>query len=165
MGTNKDYVIKQIETYWSHDSLSLYKIWTCLVELFLSYSRNNPTSTNIWKVLSLTVKGLWKVVMTKRAQMKLDASFGSIVSFFILSCFAANDYISKLTFCLSAFPCFLTCCQLTKSQKKKSWKVQKPSTLEYNLVLNCSAFLAFFFLAFSSFSCFFWGPWRPAFSK
>ena len=55
MGTNKDYVIKQIGTYWSHDSLSLYKIWTCLVELFLSYSRNNPTSTNIWKVLSLTV--------------------------------------------------------------------------------------------------------------
>ena len=55
MGTNKYYVIKQIGTYWSHDSLSLYKIWTCLVELFLCYSRNNPTSTNIWKVLSLTV--------------------------------------------------------------------------------------------------------------
>ena len=62
MGTNKDYVIKQIGTYWSHDILSLYKIWTCLVELFLSYSRNNPTSTNIWKVLSLTVNHYGKFI-------------------------------------------------------------------------------------------------------
>ena len=36
MGTKQDYVIKQIATYWSHDSLSLYKIWTCLVKLFLT---------------------------------------------------------------------------------------------------------------------------------
>ena len=55
METKQDYVIKQIATYWSHDSLSLFKIWTCLVKLFLSYSRNNPTLTNIWMVLSLTV--------------------------------------------------------------------------------------------------------------
>ena len=62
-----------------------------------------------------------------------------------------RKHISKLTFYLSAFPCFLPCCQLTKSQKAEKYKSRL--LLEYNLVLNCSAFLAFL-----SFSCFFRGP-------
>ena len=65
MGTKQDYVIKQIATYWSHDSLSWFRIWTCLVKLFLSYLRNNPTLTNIWTVLSLTVYAIqthWQIV-------------------------------------------------------------------------------------------------------
>ena len=67
-----------------------------------------------------------------------------------------SSSISKLTFYLLAFPCFLTCCQLTKSQKAEKYKSRL--LLEYNLVVNCSAFLAFFYIAFLSFSCFFRGP-------
>ena len=46
--------------------------------------------------------------------------------------------ISKLTFYLSAFPCFLTCCQLTKSQKLKSIKAVYFWTKYYELSTNCS---------------------------
>ena len=87
MGTNKYYVIKQVGTYWSHDSLSLYKIWTCLVELFLSYSRNNPTSTNIWKVLSLTVVSKTRVLGIKSVRAlpnvsKVNSEAGSWIANF-----------------------------------------------------------------------------------
>ena len=49
------YVIISIGTCESHDILPLYRIWTDLLKLFISYWRNIPTSQNIWTVLSLTV--------------------------------------------------------------------------------------------------------------
>ena len=71
-------------------------------------------------------------------------------------------FISKLTFYLSAFPCFLTCCQLTKTQKAEKYRSRL--LLEYNLVHNCSAFLAFFFSFFKLFLPF-PGPMMTSFFK
>ena len=63
------------------------------------------------------------------------------------------DEVAKMTFYLSAFPCFLTCRQLTKSQKAEKYKscllldevtvLRIKNKLEYNLVVNCSAFWPF----------------------
>ena len=47
-------------------------------------------------------------------------------------------FISKLTFYLLAFPCFLTYCQLMKKQKAE--KDKSCLLLEYNLVANCLLF-------------------------
>ena len=96
MGTKQDYVIKQIATHWSHDSLSLYKIWTCLVKLFLSYLRNNPTLTNIWTVLSLTVP--WFHFLIKRRLnfvFQISTKFPGWKSKSLMVCWFSFSYFSS----------------------------------------------------------------------
>ena len=49
-------------------------------------------------------------------------AIGCNLIYFLISLISPILVISKLTFNLSAFPCFLTCCQLTKSQKAEKYK-------------------------------------------
>ena len=132
MRTKQDYVIKQIATYWSHDSLSLYKIWTGLVKLFLSYSRNNPTLTNIWTVLSLTVDSDPEVYGQRLA---------SIPSVILLS--------TSIIFGSSTSPCTTSIQPLTRLQSTRSTANCLPPWLGLPLLLEVQSILSSRFLLLS----------------
>ena len=118
------YVIIQIGTCYSHDILPLYKIWTDLLKLFISYWRNIPTLQNIWTVLSLTVFLLVKLVNSIAQGVELGGGFGFFLPFSFFS-------TSSSFLCSSSSSCSLHS------------HVSTASTTSMSSYLTCSSRMAF----------------------